>query len=94
MPLQTIIQIDTPAIISFYIAAGKILIDWIYGIKTVFFGGVCLLKSCYINNMNFFILVVFSPDGNGKPGAEKACFSCLKKATEGSSFQDIEKRLL
>jgi hypothetical protein len=40
------------------------------------------------------MFVVFSPDGNGKPGAEKACFSCPEKATGESSFQDIEKRLL
>jgi hypothetical protein len=40
------------------------------------------------------MFVVFSPDGNVKPAAVKACFSCPEKATEGSSFQDIEKRLL
>jgi len=40
------------------------------------------------------MFVVFSTDGNVKPGAVKACFSFPKKATGGSSFQEIEKRLL
>jgi hypothetical protein len=40
------------------------------------------------------MFVVFSPDGNGKPTVEKACFSCPEKATGGSFFQDLEKRLL
>jgi hypothetical protein len=40
------------------------------------------------------MFVSFSPDGNGKPGAEKLGFSCPEKVTKGSSFQDIEKRLL
>jgi len=32
------------------------------------------------------MFVVFSPDGNGKPGAVKTCFSCPEKAPRGSSF--------
>jgi hypothetical protein len=36
-------------------------------------------------------LLFFSPDSNGKPGAEKSSFSCCKKATKGSSFYSIEK---
>jgi hypothetical protein len=35
----------------------------------------------------------FSPDGKGKPGAEKASFSWHKKATNGSSFYGFEKQL-
>jgi hypothetical protein len=37
--------------------------------------------------------MVFSPDSNEKPVVKKGSYSCLKRATEGSSFLGLEKQL-
>jgi hypothetical protein len=36
--------------------------------------------------VDYFELLIISPDRNGKPAGKKEPISCFKKATEGSSF--------
>jgi hypothetical protein len=43
-------------------------------------------KVFELQNSKFDRLVVFSPNGNGKPAGKNCSFSWLKKATKGSSF--------
>jgi hypothetical protein len=36
--------------------------------------------------VDYFELLIISPDRNGKPAGKKAPISCIKKAPKGSSF--------
>lgn len=49
-------------------------------------------KTSFVFEKNL-VFSAFSPDGNEKPGMDTTCFSCSKKATNGSSFWSLEKQL-
>ena len=51
------------------------------------------IKKTSLVFANNLVFSNFSPDGSEKPGMDTTCFSCLKKATRGSSFWGLEKQL-